>query len=119
MKTILQTLAAFFLTTMTAPAAVEFNDATLQLLKSTNPSERARFYTVVGKLPPPEPPPGPQRGPRGACPGSGSRDGAIAGQFPARQERPITPPSYPEPRPGEPLAKGKRKGDQRAGDARP
>lgn len=46
--------AGIVLTTFAAAAAVEFNDATLKLLKSTNPSERARFYTVVGKLPPEE-----------------------------------------------------------------
>ena len=54
MKAIFLPFAGLLLTTLAAAAAVEFNEATLKLLKSANPSERARFYTVVGKLPPEE-----------------------------------------------------------------
>ena len=54
MKVLSCTLACILLTTLAAPAAVEFNDATLNLLKSANRNDRARFYTVVGKLPPEE-----------------------------------------------------------------
>ena len=54
MKVLPFSLVFTLLAALASDASVEFNDTTLNLLKSTNRNDRARFYTVIGKITPEE-----------------------------------------------------------------